>query len=211
MDDPLADLMALVPVPAAARDALLACLAGPTRAYHGTAHVVLLWQRHVRYGAGLAVRAEPWNTRLACAIAYHDAVYDAARRDNEARSAAMWRQARPDLPAEDVEWVAATILATADHLGASPEPGMAPQSWAARAWMLDLDLSPLGEEQAAFDANTAALRHEFAHLSDEAWAKGRAAFLRSFAAAPRLFRTPVLHAAFEAPARANLAREALGK
>jgi predicted metal-dependent HD superfamily phosphohydrolase len=211
MVDPLVDILASVPVSAAAKDELRACLAEPSRAYHGTAHVALLWQRHVQYGAGLAVRSEPWNTRLACAIAYHDALYDAQHRDNEARSAAMWRSAGPALPEEDLEWVAGTILATADHLGAVPEPGMTPESWAARAWMLDLDLTPLGEEPAMFDANTSALRHEFGHLSDEAWAKGRAAFLRTIAAAPRLFRTPVLQAAFEARARANFAREGAGK
>ena len=100
-----------------------------------------------------------------------------------------------------------TILATANHLAAGPEAGMGEAAWAARAWMLDLDLTPLGEEEAVFDANTAALRREFAHLSDAQWVAGRGAFLRGISKAERLFRTPVLHEAFEGAARANFARE----
>ena len=208
MTDPLADILAHVPVPDAAKSDLRARLAEPTRAYHGTAHIALLWQRHRHYGAGLPIQPEPWNTLLACAIAFHDAIYDAARKDNEARSAALWQQAAPALPPDQVAWVTGTILATAHHLAAQPEPGMPPAAWAARAWMLDLDLTPLGEDPDTFDANTQALRHEFHHLSDDAWAQGRATFLRTIAATPRLFRTPILHDAFEARARANFARSA---
>jgi predicted metal-dependent HD superfamily phosphohydrolase len=201
-------ILALVPVPDAAKTELRARLAEPTRHYHGTAHIALLWQRHLAHGAGLSVQSPPWHTLLACAIAYHDAIYDAARKDNEARSADLWHAAAPALPADQVEWVAATILATANHLAARPDPGMAADAWAARQWMLDLDLTPLGEAPDIFDANTAALRREFAHLTDEQWTTGRAAFLRSIAATPRLFQTPVLHQAYEPAARANFAREA---
>ncbi len=204
--DHLADILAHVPVPAAAKSDLRTRLADPARAYHGTAHIALLWHRHCQYGTGLSVQQEPWNTLLASAIAFHDAVYDAAERNNEARSAALWQNAAPALPPDAIAWVTGTILATANHLAAQPAPGMPSESWAARAWMLDLDLTPLGEDPATFDANTEALRHEFRHLSDEAWATGRATFLRAIAATPRLFRTTILHDAFEAPARANFGR-----
>lgn len=207
MPDPLADILALVPVPDAAQRDLRARLAEPTRHYHTTAHIVLLWTRHRQYGTGLAVQQEPWNTWIACAIAYHDAIYDAARRDNEAASAALWHAANPALPAEAVAWVAGTILATANHLAARQEPNMSEAAWAARAWMLDLDLTPLAETPDAFNANTAALRREYAHLADAAWTTARTSFLRTFAATPRLFRTAVLHNAFDAQARENFARE----
>ena len=200
-------ILALVPVSDAAKRDLRARMAAPTRQYHGTAHIALLWQRHRQYGIGLSVHREPWNTWLACAIAYHDAIYDAARRDNEAASAALWQSAQPDLPPDAIAWVSATILATANHLAATPEPGMTEPAWTARTWMLDLDLTPLGETPDEFDANTAALRREYAHLSDATWTAGRTAFLRTIAAAPRLFRTAILHHAFDAQARANFARE----
>ncbi len=204
--DGLAGVLALVPVSDSAKAELRALLAGADRHYHGTGHVALLWERHLAYGAGV-VREAPWHQWLACAIAYHDAIYDASRKDNEARSAALWEAAGAGLPAEGIAWVTGTILATANHLAAGPEAGMGDDAWAARVWMLDLDLTPLGEAAAVFDANTAALRREFAHLSDEAWETGRGAFLRGISKAERLFRTPVLHEAFEGAARANFARE----
>jgi predicted metal-dependent HD superfamily phosphohydrolase len=200
-------LLSRVPVAAAARAALAARLRGADRHYHGEAHILLLWHRHLAFGTGLAVREEPWETLIACAIAYHDAVHDPRRRDNEAASAQLWREARPGLPARDVAWVAGTILATADHLGATREAGMDDPAWAARCWMLDLDLTPIGEAPAAFTANTAQLRQEFAHLPQAEWDARRIGFLRGLRAAPRLFRTDALAAAFEGPARRNIARE----
>lgn len=207
MDGPFGEMLSLVPVPQAAREELRALLDGPGRFYHGRDHVSLLWQRHRRHGAGLLFQREPWNTWIACAIAYHDGVYDPTRTDNEALSAELWLGTGANLSPQGVSWVAGTILATARHLAAQPEPGMSEDAWAARAWVLDLDLTPLGEPPGIFDANTAALRREVAHLPHEVWDRGRLAFLRDMALSPRLFRTPVLHDAFEAPARANFARE----
>jgi predicted metal-dependent HD superfamily phosphohydrolase len=206
-EDGFDELLALLPVPPAARDDLRARLAEPSRRYHGTAHVALLWRRHRDFGAGLRVTAPPWHLRIACAIAFHDAIYDATRADNETRSAALWRAAAPAMDAAGVDWVAGTIEATADHLGAAPPPGMDDTSWQARAWMLDLDLTPIGESPAVFDANTALLREEYAHVADADWQRGRAAFLGRLAAAPALYRSPALRAAFEDPARRNLARD----
>lgn len=207
MSEGLEAVLALVPVSDRAKALLRGLLRGADRHYHGTAHVALLWERHVQFGGGLSVQEAPWHQWLACAICYHDAMYDASRKDNEARSASLWEAAGPALPAEEIAWVTGTILATANHLAAVPEAGMSDEAWAARAWMLDLDLTPLGEGPAVFDANTAALRLEFGHLSDAQWVAGRGAFLRGISKAERLFRTPVLHAAFEGAARANFARE----
>ena len=204
MDDIFTHLMSHVPVPAAAAANLHAHLTSPDRHYHGLGHVELLWQRHLHY-ATAPLSTPPWHGLIACAIAFHDAIYNAARRDNEARSAALWRAAGPALPEPAIAWVEATILATADHLGATPTPGLDETAWAARAWMLDLDLTPLGENPETFAANTAALRREFHHLSDTQWQQGRATFLTHFAATPVLFRTPTLAAAFDAATRRNLA------
>jgi predicted metal-dependent HD superfamily phosphohydrolase len=203
----IAELLQLLPVSGAARQALHHRLAGPERHYHGLDHVALLWQRHGVLGAGLALTRPPWHRLIGCAIAFHDAIYDATRQDNEAASAALWRAAQPALPPAEIEWVAGTILATANHLAARPDPGMSDEAWSARLWMLDLDLSPLGEAPAAFIANTAQLRAEYAHLTETQWEEGRLAFLRGLTAQPALFRSPAIAARFEAAARANLARE----
>jgi predicted metal-dependent HD superfamily phosphohydrolase len=203
----IADLFALVPVPPAARDDVLARMSARDRHYHGIDHLALLWGCHLRHGAGLSVCSPPWHRLIACAVAFHDAVYDPVRRDNETESAALWRAASPALEAGEIDWVGGTILATADHLNAAPDPGMAPDAWQARLWMLDLDLTPLGAAKADFIANTGKLRAEYAHLDEAAWVTGRRGFLRGLSRRAVLFRTPVLAAAYEATARANQARE----
>ncbi len=204
----IADLFSHVPVSAEARASVIALMSGPDRHYHDIGHLATLWGRHCLLGAGQAVAAPPWHRLIACAIAFHDAVYDPIRRDNEVRSAALWRaSAGGDIEPWETDWVAGTILATADHLGAMPEADMAPDAWNARLWMLDLDLTPLGEAEDIFTVNTRELRKEYAHLDDAAWASGRRGFLRGLARRAVIYRTPAIAAAFDAQTRANLARE----
>ena len=74
----------------------------------------------------------------------------------------------------------------------------------ARTWVLDL--TPLGGSPEDFDRDTASLRLEAAHLTDAQWEAGRLSFLRRFAEAPSIFRSPTLADVFEAPARSNIAR-----
>ena len=76
-----------------------------------------------------------------------------------------------------------------------------------RLWLLDLDLSPIGEEPEVFDRNGRGLRAEARHLDDATFTHGQRAFLARLGAAPRLLRHPQLHAAFEPRARANIGRE----
>lgn len=201
-----AEMIALVPVPEAAKADLHARMSDPARHYHGLNHITLLWQRHKAFGRGQSITAAPWHQRITCAIAFHDAVYVPRAKDNEALSAALWREAKPALDAEGIDWVAGTIEATADHLAAGRPPALSDAGWQARLWMLDLDLSPLGETPEVFDANTGDLRREFAAIPDVQWESGRVSFLKGLLAKPALYRTPVLAAAFEAQARANLNR-----
>ena len=212
MDDKtaIADLFSLVPVAPTARDEVIALMSARDRHYHDINHLAQLWHHLLLYGIGRTVTEAPWQRLIASTIAFHDAIYDPTRRDNETRSADLWRDASPVLEPWEVEWVAGTILATADHLGAVPELGKDPEAWAARLWVLDLDLSPLAATDGGFDANTAKLRAEYAHLDDAAWNAGRLGFLRTLSRWPLFFRTPVLAAAFEAKARANMARELAG-
>ena len=205
-------LLARVPASDAAKAELAAMMESPDRHYHGVGHLALLWRRHRQYGAAEGFTAPEIETLIASAIAYHDCVYERGRRDNEERSAEVWLRASEasGLSNADRRWVADTIRATADHL-AYPDPGEAPSlRERARLWVLDLDLTPLGESEAEFDRNTQLLRLEVPHLTDAQYDDGRLAFLRKFAAAPRVYRTPTLAAVFEAQARANIARQLIG-
>lgn len=188
----------------AARQAVLLRMGMPRRHYHGLEHLAVLWTRHRRYGAGTPFRAPHASRLLACAIAFHDAVYDVARRDNEHRSALLWRRYAPaDLSAADINWVSDTIEATANHL-AVRDSGTA--SGRLRLWLLDLDLTPLGDPAESFDRSTLRLRAECRRVPEAEWARNRLAFLRKLLEAPALYRSAPLAAAFEQQARRNIAR-----
>lgn len=199
----MADMFTHVPVGAEARSMVEGLLGGADRHYHGLAHVALLWQRHLGYADHAGLTAETPMRLIASAIAYHDCIYDPRRRDNEARSAALWREhaSAAGVLATETAWVGATIEATADHLGYEPRQA----HWEeARLWMLDLDLSALGESPGDFARNTELLRAEYAHLAESDWIAGRAAFLASLTRRPSLFRAPVLAQVFGAAARRNI-------
>lgn len=199
-----ADLLAVLDLPANIRADLLRRMSEPWRRYHGLRHLAVLWARHRRYGRTGPIRRPRTARLIAAAILFHDAVLLPGARDNEARSAALWLRAARRLRGfteAEIAWVAGTILATGDHLNAPLPPG---EHGAARCWMLDLDLSPIGEEAVTFRRNSRALRAEARHLDDAAWAELQRAFLGRIGAAPRVLRHPRLHAAFEARARANI-------
>ncbi len=205
-------LLARVPLPNRAKSELSAMMESDERHYHGVGHLALLWRRHRLYAAAEGLDSPEIETLIAGAIAYHDCVYERGRRDNEERSADVWMRASAgaSLSEQDRDWVADTIRATADHL-AYPDPAAdAPLRERARVWVLDLDLTPLGEADADFDRNTELLRLEGPHLTDAQYDAGRLGFLRRLSDAPRVYRTPTLAAKFEAQARANFARQLVG-
>jgi predicted metal-dependent HD superfamily phosphohydrolase len=205
-------LLARVPLSDRAKSELTAMMETEDRHYHGVNHLALLWRRHRLYAAVEGLTAPGIETLIACAIAYHDCVYERGRRDNEARSAEVWLRASvgTSLSDADRDWVADTIRATADHL-AYPDPAAgAPARERARVWVLDLDLTPLGEVDADFDRNTGLLRLEVPHLTEAQYDAGRLGFLRKLSDAPRVYRTLTLAAQFEAQARANFARQLVG-
>jgi len=188
---------------------LTAMYAEPHRHYHTLAHVHAL-QRWLGHWQHLAHRPLP----IAAAIWFHDAVYDTHRHDNEERSAALARDELGAIgwPLESIEQVAALVLATQHHDASARNPATDDAAMQdanlADTWLfLDLDLSVLAQEAAVYDRYSADVRAEYAWVDAARYRSGRAAVLRSFIDRPQLYRTPELHAAWEAAARANLARE----
>ncbi|MBW6401218.1 hypothetical protein KPL78_25395 [Roseomonas sp. HJA6] len=182
-------LLTRADLPATAAAEVAKRYAEPHRAYHDTAHVGLLWLRHLMHGGDAGDRG------LALAILFHDAIYDPTARDNEARSAALLGRVVPG----DTGWAQQAILATADHLAYAGVDCRI-------ARLLDLDLTPLAEAPEVFARNSRMLRREYAAVSEPAWRAGRRVMLQRFEAAEPLFRTR-LGAIYETPARANLAAE----
>jgi predicted metal-dependent HD superfamily phosphohydrolase len=170
---------------------LSAAYAAPGRHYHTLAHVArcLAW---LDWSSALAAHRH----EVALALWFHDAVYEPAARDNEARSGA-W--ARRELEAagaspEAVRRIEHSILATAAH---GPLGGDA-------ALVCDIDLSILGAEAEEFAAFEAAVRAEYAAFDDASYARGRARVLASFLARPAVYVTSLFHAELEVRARHNL-------
>lgn len=207
--DGLRDLLAAVPLSDGCKSALLAQMSASDRLYHGTDHLALLFERHMRFAPEGGLDGAIETRMIASAIAFHDCIYDSGRCDNEERSAQAWLQASGDLDAGERTWVADTIRATGDHLsygqcaGAVATPA-SPE--ALRLWMLDLDLTPFGEAPELFDRNAQLLRAEAPQMNDADFETARLHLLQRFAAAPVIYRTKAIADRFDEPARLNLAR-----
>jgi predicted metal-dependent HD superfamily phosphohydrolase len=173
--------------------ALLAAWSEPQRHYHATQHL----------GECLDALAQ-WRTLarepelLALALWFHDAVYDPRALDNEARSAAWAREALTalGLPVGACERVAQMVLATQDHRAVDEDMGL----------LLDLDLAILAAAPDRYAEYERQIRAEYAFVPEPDFHAGRRRILAGFLARPRLFVTEALHAAWDAPARANLQR-----
>lgn len=174
--------------------------AEPHRAYHGQSHVdAMLHGLHELAGS----IERPAAVELA--IWYHDAIYDPAAPDNEARSAALLR-------AEMAGLADAALIATADlmvrltagHLLTPEVPDDARQDCAS---FLDLDMAVLGAAPDLYDAYEHGIAAEYRPLHGAgAYRSGRAAFLQALLARPRLFHTDRFHTELDTPARSNMRR-----
>ena len=202
-------LFSFVPLTDVAKEDLRARMSQPSRFYHNLHHLEVLWHRHLRYRGQIGPGSDVSNVLVATAVAYHDAVYVAGARDNEERSAELWLDVSAtatDLTLPERLWVAETIRATADHLGAARATDLGVAGGYARQWVLDLDLTPLGEEPDIFDGNMGLLRAEAAHDPMRPDRDPLIPALRHFASAQPLYRCAPIASAFEAAARGNFRR-----
>jgi predicted metal-dependent HD superfamily phosphohydrolase len=204
IDSALAALMqgSQLPLPPGQWQALREHYATPPRAYHNLRHVadVLRHCEHVAAHVGWRQPAEVWVAAL-----YHDAIYDAGRSDNEARSAAL-------ATAEIAHWlphlrvdtarVAQLIELTAHHgaLDIGDVDGEAGLS-------LDCDMAILSAPADAFDAYDRAVAEEYGgHVAVEVFRAGRRRFLAGLLARERIYLSPHFHERWDALARTNLRR-----
>jgi predicted metal-dependent HD superfamily phosphohydrolase len=170
---------------------LVAAYAEPHRVYHGAAHItdVLRWFDVVGDEVG-------WRDAAAVylAVVLHDAVYEPARRDNEARSARLASELgrAPERTGE-------LIRLTTRHGSIEPDE-VDPDA----AHFLDCDTAILGASSAEFDAYDAAIAAEYRHLPGEVFRAGRDDFLGRLLARPQIFLTELFRARLERAARANL-------
>jgi len=191
-----------MPLPADQLAEIEAAHAQPPRAYHNFGHVQALLQHHRDVAAGPGWR-QP--REVALAMLYHDAVYEAGRGDNEARSAMMARAAiarwLPDAGV-DVERVAALIELTARHGRLRGD-----ELDADAALFLDADMAILGAPAAVFDAYDRGIAAEYrGKVPGLLFRLNRRRFLKGVLAQPRIFFSDFFHERYDAQARANLRR-----
>lgn len=171
--------------------------ADPARTCHDWSRVADLLAQAEELSHAIAERAP-----FILAILFHAAVFDRRRHDWEAASVALMR-AKVGWPAPLLDRAEALILALAR--GEVPETRDASLRGDA-ALLLDMGNAVLGEGPARFEAHEAAWRREYAHLSDDAYAAGRAAALEMLLWRDRVYRTDRFNLEREKPARRNIAR-----
>ena len=170
---------------------MLSAYSEPHRHYHTLAHIGAV----VAHAEHLREHLQMPDTVL-LALFFHDVIYDAARQDNETRSADLLRELLPDI---DTERAGAMIVATKHHAATSdPDTNL----------LLDIDMSILGADWPAYRAYAEGVYHEYLPVyGHDAYAAGRAAlFLQPTLARDAIFLTPEF-AGREIVARDNLHRE----
>lgn len=178
------------------RDAVLAAYGDEARGYHDLRHLTEVLDRLDEL-TSVGERFEPLPVRLAAW--FHDSVYD-GRPGAEERSAQWARDALAGLVEQAVvDEVARLVLATSDHLVSSGDLN--------GAALCDADLAILAGAPDRYQAYTADVRREYAHLTDDEFAAGRREVLRSLSGRPSLFVTNHGRQRWEPRARANLERE----
>jgi predicted metal-dependent HD superfamily phosphohydrolase len=182
------------------RAELVRAYAAPHRHYHDLAHIdALLRLAHQNQGAVADMQA------LEAAIWFHDAIYDTRRHDNEEKSAELAiDRLKGTTTDERIGRIAAMIRATASHeLPDFPTPEAVHDC----ALFLDLDLAVLGAAREDYESYAAAVRREYAWVSEPRWIEGRRGVLERFLERPKIYASPQFQASHEAAARRNLAHE----
>lgn len=169
--------------------------ATPPRAYHNLDHIAEC------LGVLDAVKANLENAdRVEFALWFHDCIYVPGRSDNEERSAQIATvcakaQGQPAAWSTEV-----TNLIMFTRHTTPPDTNDA-------KWIVDIDMSILATTAERYRQYAAAIRSEFAFVTDAQFNAGRAAFIKGLLSRPAIYHTPYMKVAHEANARANLSAE----
>lgn len=172
--------------------------AEPHRRYHTFEHLSFMLDVLKESGTGFTDQSV-----VELAVLFHDAVYDARKTDNEARSAETATSVLSDcgFSPERTARVSDFILATTGHPPASGDDDL--------DTFLDADLAILGERSERYEQYVADVRAEYSFVSDEQWRIGRTRVLKHFLAAPSIYRTASCRESREERAVQNLNAELL--
>lgn len=166
----------------------------PHRHYHTAAHINACLHELDTHRA-LAQRP----AEVEAALWFHDFVYKPRASDNERCSADAARKffEKGGLTREAIERIEAHIMVTEHQT--TPED-------ADSALVVDIDLSILGQGEAAYDRFEKQVRAEYRWVPMFVYRRKRCAVLRSFLARPHIYAHAGLRDRYEAQARSNVAR-----
>lgn len=162
------------------------------RHYHTAVHI-----DHCLQELDLARSLAQDPAEVELALWYHDAIYDVHSATNEVDSAdlmSMFLRSR-GVKRVRIERVRRHILATA-HADRVSDPDS--------QLVLDIDLAILGAPPSAYRLFEAAIRQEYAWVSEEVFRAKRAEILQGFLDRPSIYHTQAFRGRYELQARANL-------
>lgn len=166
------------------------------RAYHNLDHLEEMLGHFTALPTDIAPAAPPI---FGIALIYHDMIYVAGRKNNEAKSAdlaVIALEKAGGSPAQTA-YCHNLIMATKTHEAATAD----------EALLVDMDLAVLARPAAGYDAYARAVRQEFRRFPGLLYRPGRKKALRHFLEKPRIYHTDYFHQRCEEAARANLKRE----
>jgi predicted metal-dependent HD superfamily phosphohydrolase len=175
-------------------EALLAAYSERHRHYHTTRHIDHCLRE---FDSVASLAREPAEVELA--LWFHDAIYDPHSSKNEERSAgwACELLTRHHARAERVSRVRDHILATR-HEAVAHDPDS--------RLVVDIDLSILGVDEAAYAEFEVNVRQEYRWVPALLFRRKRAEILESFLARPRIYTTDLFCDRYESRARHNLSK-----
>ncbi|GMT13686.1 hypothetical protein PFISCL1PPCAC_4983, partial [Pristionchus fissidentatus] len=172
-----------------------------SRRFSGIAHLERMFTEFDKHKDSLKDRYA-----FAFAIFFKNIVYITTKSDNPEESAALLRQFSQETTFDQENRVAELIIESGKgssdvnlQEGATGDDDL--------HYLLDFDLSFLGDTPEAFVGHELAMRSEFYHLSDQDYATQRLKTLRFFIQIPNIFATKDLRDQYEAKARVNIAKE----
>lgn len=137
------------------------------------------------------------------ALIHHDAIYDPRKKDSEERSNELMIANLKTLGF--LNWG----IDKASDLVLVTNPLVIPKN-SDEFYMRDIDFSILGKPWERYDKYRRGIRKEYAHVSDEDFKKGRAAFLERYiekSSTSGLFYTDYFRNKYEMQARDNIKKE----
>lgn len=174
------------------------------RYYHRMSHIISMFNHFDTVSDQLV---QP--LLVSMVIFFHDIIYDPTRKDNEEKSADLFRIFYDSVHASnaaDRETGAQWILATKSH---KTDVQIIPGLYGTEDWhfFLDMDMAILGSPLAEYEEYSTNIRREYIHFPEEVYRKRRSRVLQDFLLMPNIFATQHFRCKYEVQARKNIQAE----